>query len=57
LKKWKETQKKIMHKDEVARMKNEQKEHSKMKLDEIMNITGVYLLMMLMMQRIINFDN
>ena len=46
-----------MHKDEVARMKNEQKEHSKMKLDEIMNITGVYLLMMLMMQRIINFDN
>jgi len=38
MKKWKEMQKKIMHKDEVARMKNKQKEHGKMELDKMMNI-------------------
>jgi len=40
LKKWKEAQKKIMYKDEVARMKNEQKERRKMELDSKMNIPG-----------------
>jgi len=29
-----------MHKDEVARMKNEQKEHHKIELDSKMNIPG-----------------
>jgi len=38
LKKWKETQKKLTHKDEMARRKDEQKKHRKTKLNEMMNM-------------------
>ena len=38
LKKWKEAQKKLMLKDDVARMKDEQKEHHKMELDRKMDV-------------------